>query len=228
MNCLIVDDEWIARRGIEKYVQQTPFLNLIGSVRTCAEAANLLSQDIDLLILDIQMPQQTGLEFLKNLPDPPLSIIITAYPEYALQGFELDVIDYIIKPLSYERFLKACTKAKDYLELKQKRNQHVLDYVFLKSNGKIEKVFFADILYIEAKENYSHVFTLNGNFFILLGLGQMEAKLDVQQFMRVHKSFIVAVDKIVRIEGNSVYIGERKMPLSRKVKMELKTRLLKA
>lgn len=228
MNCLIVDDELIARRGIEKYVQQTPFLNLAGSVRTCAEAANLLSQDIDLLILDIQMPQQTGLEFLKNLPDPPLSIIITAYPEYALQGFELDVIDYIIKPLSYERFLKACTKAKDYLELKQKRNQHVPDYVFLKSNGKIEKVFFADILYIEAKENYSHVFTLNGNFFILLGLGQMEAKLDVQQFMRVHKSFIVAVDKIVRIEGNSVYIGERKMPLSRKVKMELKARLLKA
>jgi DNA-binding LytR/AlgR family response regulator len=229
INCLVVDDELIARKGIEKYIRQIPFLEVAGSVRTTGEALDHLDKKIDLMILDIRMPQQTGLEFLKTVPEPPVTIIITAYPEYALQGFELDVIDYIVKPASYERFVKACTKAKDYIELRRRdsRYEENVDYLFLKANGKIERIFFDDILYIEAKENYSHVFTENGNYFTLVGLGNMEEMLHKQKFMRVHRSFIVSLSKIVCLDGNVVQIAGSKIPVSRRVRNELKDRLLK-
>ena len=158
LKCLIVDDEFIARKGIEKYLQRIPFVKLVGSVRTAAEARPYLKSNIDLMVLDIRMPGMTGLDFLKTLPEPPVTIIITAYPEHALEGFDLDVMDYIVKPLPFERFLKACDKAREYIQLKQQKKAVKADeYFFIKANDKIEKIFFEDILYIEAKENYSLV-----------------------------------------------------------------------
>jgi DNA-binding LytR/AlgR family response regulator len=163
------------------------------------------------------------------LPEPPVTIIITAYPEYALQGFEMDVIDYIVKPASYDRFLKACSKARDYIELRRRDSnfEEAIDYFFLKANGKIERIYYNDILYIEAKENYSHVFTSNGNYFTLIGLGNIEELLPKQTFVRAHKSFIVSLRKIVSFDGRIVQIGERRIPVSRRIRNELKDRLLK-
>jgi len=226
LNCLIVDDELIARKGIERYIRQIPFLKITGSVRTAAEALPYLDK-ADLMILDIQMPHLTGLEFLKTLLKPPVTIVITAYPEYALEGFELDVMDYIVKPVSFERFLKACDKAKEYVELTRKRGKDLEgDYFFIKANGKIEKIFFDDILYIEAKENYSDVHTMNGRYLTLIGLGNMEEVLNKGKFMRVHKSFIVSLKRITLLEGSSLSVGARKIPVSRKTKKLLKTQLL--
>lgn len=226
LNCLIVDDELIARKGIEKYIRQIPFLKITGSVRTAAEALPYLEKT-DLMILDIQMPHLTGLEFLKKLPTPPTTIVITAYPEYALEGFELDVMDYIVKPVSFDRFLKACNNAKEYLELKrEKGNDQEREYYFIKANNKIEKIFFDDILYIEAKENYSHIHTKNGSYLTLIGLGNMEEVLDNIKFMRVHKSFIVSLKKITSLGNDSLSIGKSKIPVSRKMRKEIRIRLL--
>lgn len=226
LKCLIVDDELIARRGIERYVEKIPFLECIGSVRTAADAKHLLEKT-DLMILDIQMPQMSGLDFLKGQPHAPLTIVLTAYPEHALEGFELGVIDYIVKPAPFERFLKACTKAKEYIALLRKADdQPKDDYFFIKADRKIEKVFFKDILFIEAKENYCHVHTANGNYMTLVSLSTMESSLDSQLFLRVHKSFIVPVSAIAKMDRNSLWIGLKKIPVSRRIKKALKEKLL--
>jgi two-component system LytT family response regulator len=221
IRCLIVDDELIARKGIERYAGEIPFLSVAGSLRTAIEAMDFLNaNEIDVLVLDIQMPQLSGLDFLKTLHHPPLTIIITAYPDYALQGFDLDVIDYIVKPASFDRFLKACNKAKEYLELKQnqKSNTGVKNYFFVKANGRIEKILFDDILLIEAKENYSTIYTLTSKHLVLLSLKNIEASLDNEKFMRVHKSFIVSINKIKGIEGHTIFIDKHKVSLSRDAK----------
>lgn len=218
--CLIVDDEAIARKGIEKYIAQIESLTVAGAVRTAMEANDFLkTNEVDIMVLDIEMPQLTGLDFLKALSDPPVTIIITAYPDYALQGFELDVIDYIVKPASFERVLKACNKAKEYLELKSnQKNERERGYFFVKVNGKIEKIFFDDIFFIEAQENYSSIHTRLGKFLVLMSLKNMEASLDNEKFMRVHKSFIVSLDKITGVGTHMVSIGNKTIPLGRNTK----------
>ena len=223
--CLIIDDELIARRGIGKYISQIKFLAIAGSVRTAIEADDFLKvAEADIIILDIEMPQLSGLDFLKTLSTPPVTIIITAYPEYALQGFELNVIDYIVKPVSFERFLKACNKAKEYLELKQNQKRgSEEDYFFVKTNGRIEKILFDDILFIEAQENYSSIHTRSGKYMVLMSLKNMEALLDAEKFMRVHKSFIVSINKITGIEVNIILVGSYKLPVSRDAKPMLIT-----
>lgn len=226
INCLIIDDERIARRGIERYVLQIPYLNLIGSARSATEAVPFLGHT-DLMILDIQLPRGTGIEFLKTLEHPPVTILLTAYPEYALEGYELDVMDYMVKPVAFERFLKGCDKVREYIDLKQRKPEPSrCDSLFLKTNGKIEKVLFEDILYLEAMENYSQVHTTQGSYLTLVGLGNMEGLLDKSRFLRVHKSFIISLDKIRSLERGQLIIGKRKIPVSRRMRKELRSRWL--
>ncbi len=230
LNCLIIDDEGIARRGIEKYIRQIPFLHTIASVRSTSEAEKyLLEQKIDLLLLDIQMPQLTGIDFLKTLLHPPPTIIISAYPEYALEGFALDVIDYIVKPVSFERFSKGCQKAKELVELRELKVADSIhhDYFFVKTNGRIEKIILEEILFVAANENYSTIYTTTSKYMVLMNLKGFETKLDSVRFMRVHKSFIVSLAKIDRVQGTSLTISTHKIPVSRHSKKDLVEALLK-
>src|SRR5882757_272614 len=158
ISCLIVDDEPVARKGLESYTHQIAFLDLKG---TCEDAFQLddriKNERIDLLFLDIQMPQLTGLEYIKQVSEPPKVIFTTAHAEYALQGFELDVLDYLLKPISKERFNKACLKVKDYFDFKSAAPAKT-EFIFVKAEGKFEKLYFSEILYVEAMENYLSIF----------------------------------------------------------------------
>ena len=154
ITCIITDDEPFARKGLQGYVEKIGFLELKGVCEDALQLSDMLQQQpVDLLFLDIQMPHITGVEFLRAIRNPPKVIFTTAYEQYAIQGFELDVMDYLLKPISYERFLKAAWKARDYFAIKEQPDQAV-PYLFVKANGKLEKITFADILFIEGMENY--------------------------------------------------------------------------
>jgi two-component system, LytTR family, response regulator len=209
ITCLIVDDEAIARRGVEKYIEQISFLKLEGSFETALQVSKHLSEKTaDLLFLDIQMPQLSGLEFIRALSHPPLVIIVTAYPNFAMEGFELDVLDYLVKPVSFERFLKACHKAKDYHTLINAPTSQT-DYFFVKADNRIEKIEIAKILFIEAVENYSTIYTSLKKYMTLL---------HGYAFLKVHRSYVVALNKIESLEGNIILISSYKIPVSRQLK----------
>jgi two-component system, LytTR family, response regulator len=222
ISCLIVDDEPIARKGLESYVRHIGFLDLKD---TCEDAfqldERLKKEKIDLLFLDIQMPQLTGLEYIKQLSDPPKIIFTTAHAEYALQGFELDVLDYLLKPISKERFEKACLKAKDYFEFKSAAAGKP-EFIFVKAEGKFEKIYFSEIIYVEAMENYLSIFTTNKKRLIVLStLKSFLLTLPPEKFVQTHKSFIVAADGVTGIEGNSLFVGQVQIPIARKNKQRV-------
>src|ERR1700754_2595494 len=166
ITCVITDDEPFARKGLQGYIEKIDFLDLKGTCEDALQLSNLLQhQAVDLLFLDIQMPHITGVEFLRAFRNPPKVIFTTAYQQYAIEGFELDVMDYLLKPISYERFLKAAWKARDYFELKEKPEQSV-PYIFVKASGKLEKITFTDILFIEGMENYVAIYLENKKIVI--------------------------------------------------------------
>jgi two-component system LytT family response regulator len=222
ISCLIVDDEPIARKGLESYVRQIGFLDLKGVCEDAFHLDDRVKQDrIDLLFLDIQMPHLTGLEYIKRLTDPPKVIFTTAYAEYALQGFELDVLDYLLKPISRERFEKACLKAKDYFDLKLVTNLKP-EFIFVKTAGKFEKLYFSEIIYVEAMENYLSIFTNDKRRLIVLStLKSFLLALPSEYFLQTHKSFIVAVDRVTGIDGNCVLMGQVQIPVARKNKQRV-------
>jgi DNA-binding LytR/AlgR family response regulator len=223
LKSLIVDDEEIARMGLERYCGDIPFIRIEKSCSSAYEAmAVLREKPIDLVFLDIQMPKLSGLDFLKSLASPPLIIMTTAYPDFALEGFELDVIDYIVKPFSFERFLKACTKAKEYFELKGGHNKPgIAGYFYIKADGKIEKIHTAEILFVEALENYVYVHTARRKYLTLISLKNIGKHLPEDQFIKVQKSFLVALDKIGSVDKNRIIIGQHKIPISRKWKAKV-------
>ncbi|MGC4039028.1 MAG: LytTR family DNA-binding domain-containing protein [Chitinophagaceae bacterium] len=223
INCIIVDDEPLAREGISNYVREIDFLDLVAVCENPVELTKLLDQQsVDLIFLDIQMPKMNGLDFLKIVQNPPMVIVTTAFPSYALEGFQLNVMDYLLKPITFDRFFKSVNKAKDYFNLVAKSSgQKMLDektaddYFFIKCGSKYEKIFFADILYAEGMQNYVTIYTTKGKYMTLLYLKNLEENLDKNSFIRVHKSFIVAVDKIDAIEGNEISIQSHRVPISR-------------
>lgn len=217
MNCVIIDDEPLAREGLANYVREVDFLKLSGVCENPIELLPLIDRQVaDLLFLDIQMPKINGIEFLKILQKPPMVIITTAYPSYALEGFQLNVLDYLLKPITFERFFKAAAKARDYHKLLtgdpagQPEN-----YFFIRCGSKYEKIFFDDILYVEGLQNYVTIHTLKGKYVTMLSLKSLEAKLAAGAFIRVHKSFIAAIDKIDGIEAAELFIGSSRIPISR-------------
>jgi len=241
INCVIIDDEPLAREGIASYVKEIDFLHLTATCENPVELMKLLGEHrVDLVFLDVQMPKMNGIDFLKIVQKPPLVIITTAFPTYALEGFQLNVLDYLLKPITFDRFFQSAHKAKDYYQLiskavsldlqKAAANQDPpkagagsdgpkagpgADYFFIKCGSKYEKIHFADILYVQGTQNYVTIYTVKGKYLTLLYLKNLEENLDSQSFIRVHKSYIVAVDKIEGIEGNEIFLQSHRIPISR-------------
>ena len=231
LKCIITDDEPIARKGLQSYVERINFLELVG---VCEDAIQLnkqlKSQQADLLFLDIEMPYMTGIELLNSLSNPPKVIITSAYAEYAIKGYDLEVSDYLLKPISFDRFLKAVNKAYDQLISSQ--TPVVQDYLFVKTSLKLEKIRFNDMRFIEGVENYVAIYTSDGKIITHTTLRTILQKLPPERFVQVHKSYLVNIDKIDSIEGNLLGIGKNKIPLSRTYKetaleIILKNKLLK-
>lgn len=218
LNCIAVDDEALALELIEDNIKQIPFLNLVGTCRNAYEALELLEKEkIDLIFLDIQMPGISGVQFLKGLTHNPMVIFITAYEKYAIEGFELDVVDYLLKPVSFERFLKASNKARDVF---QYRNQATItaadEYFFVNSEYALVKVKYNQITYIEGLKDYIKIYLTSQTRPVItrMTMKGIEEKLVPKNFMRVHKSFIVSLDKIESIRNLKISIGTSVIPIS--------------
>ena len=216
ISCIITDDEPFARKGLQGYVEKIGFLDLKATCEDALQLSNLLlQQPVDLLFLDIQMPHLSGIELIRALPKPPKVIFTTAYEQYAIQGFELDVLDYLLKPISYERFLKAAWKARDYFALREEKSPTAVPYMFAKSNGKLEKINFDEILYIEGMENYASIYFENKKLIIHTTIKALLEKLPAGQFIQTHKSYIVAISKVDSIEGNTLHVQKNQVPVSK-------------
>lgn len=211
----------MARKGLQGYIEKIDFLELTAVCENAIELNSVLKQQpVDLLFLDIEMPYMTGIELLKNLSSPPKVIFTTAYDKYALQGFELEVLDYLLKPVSFERFLKSANKAYDYFKMMEAGEQRT-DHVFVKADSKLEKVRFDEILFVEALENYIGIYTAGKKIITHSTLKAFQEKLPQQRFIQPHKSYIVAIDKINSIEGNVLHIQQYQVPISKYQKEEV-------
>ena len=243
LRCIIADDEPVARKLLQEYIGDIDFLELKGSVENALKANSLLKDGpIDLLFLDINMPKLSGIEFLRTVTPLPMVIMTTAYAEYAVDGFELDVLDYLVKPFSFERFLKACNKAKDNF------NQDILagkedipagndsrtadNYFFVKREGRIEKVFYDDLIHVEALLNYIVLHTSNGKMIVYHTIKGILEQLPADIFLKVHKSSIINLTKIRSITGNEIDLGTARVTISHNsydsaMKAILKDRMIK-
>ncbi len=223
---IIVEDEPLAMMGLVDYVKDVDFLHLSQTCENAPEANNAINKyQPDLMFLDIQMPRLTGIDFLKSLTHPPMVIFTTAYPNYALQGFDLDVIDYLVKPYPFDRFLKAVNKARDLYLLKhthkEKDSGEKSENFFVKVDNKLERVNINHIRFIEAMENYIVIHTDEARHITMMTMKAVESELPQEKFIRIHKSYIVNKDKIQSIEGNEVRIGDKKLPVSRQKKQQI-------
>jgi len=216
ISCIITDDEPFARKGLEGYVEKINFLDLKGVCEDALQLSNVLEQQpVDLLFLDIQMPHLSGIDFIRALSRPPKVIFTTAFEQYALQGFELDVLDYLLKPISYDRFLKAAWKAHDYFALKEEKASIEATYMFAKSNGKLEKINYDEILFIEGMENYAAIYFPNKKVVIHTTFKALLDKLPAKQFIQAHRSYIIALNKVDSIDGNTLHIQKHQVPISK-------------
>lgn len=232
LRCIIIDDEPLARKGLKEYIADTDFLLLAGEFDNPLKATELIGRgEAQLLFLDIQMPKITGLEFFKTLQHAPPVIFTTAYPQYALEGFEVNALDYLVKPISFERFFKAVLKAKEYYEVREKNLAEAqtvpTDYFFIKADNKLIKLKYEDVLYAEALQNYVVIHTKDKKYITYLTFKSVEDYLPADRFIRTHKSYIVAAAKIESIEGNDIRIGQHHIPISRNLKDEVMEKLLK-
>jgi DNA-binding LytR/AlgR family response regulator len=227
-NCLIVDDEPIAQQILEKYISQIEALQLIGKCNNGFEALNVLHREkIDMLFLDIKMPSLTGLDMLKTLQNPPKVILTTAFSEFGVESYEYGITDYLLKPIPFERFLKAVNKIliPQYTPLVTTQTEEKAEeptFIFFKADKKIHKYYFTDILFIEGSGNYVKIHTLNEKPLVVLDkLTELQNKLPKKQFIRVHKSFIINVSHIQKIEGNMVAIRDKSIPISSTFKQSI-------
>lgn len=232
INCIVIDDEPLARKGLKEYIADVDFLDLISEFDSALKAADLISRgEVQLLFLDIQMPKITGLEFLRTLQNPPPVIFTTAYPQYALDGFEMNALDYLVKPVSFERFLKAALRAKEFYEVREKNltgaSGPAADYFFIKADNKLVKLMYDDILFAEALQNYVVIHTSDKKYMTYLTFKSVEDYLPAEKFIKTHKSYIVSSAEIESIEGNVIRIGPHHVPISRNLKDEVMDKLLK-
>ena len=222
LNVLIVDDEPLALDVLETFIGQMPELKLVRRCTNALEANEALkSLDIDLMFIDIQMPQLTGIDFVKTLTDPPMVVFTTAYPNYAIQGFDLNALDYLLKPISLERFMRAVNRAVEHHEAMNRDTtssagtaEDSSDFFFVKADKKLVKVNFDDIIYIEGLKDYVIIRLLNTRVITLQTMKSLEEKLPTNKFRRIHRSFIVSMDKILAIDGSLVEVMEKDKPKS--------------
>jgi two-component system, LytTR family, response regulator len=224
LKCIIVDDEPLALDILQDYIEKVPFLEFNGRFENAIEALNYLKvNETDLLLLDIQMEELTGIQLLKILTDKPQVILTTAYASYALEGYELDVTDYLLKPISFERFLLAVTKAwerkQSTLEVKEIMDTGMMvanprtDYFFVKTEYRLQKINFSDILFIEGQSDYLKIVLKEENIMTLQNFKRMEEVLPEGYFVRIHRSYIIALDKIEKVEKNRVSINGNELPI---------------
>lgn len=223
IKCMIVDDEPLALDLLEGYVQKTPFLQLVGRCGSAIEALERMSeQSVDLLFLDIQMPDLSGVELSKSLVNGPKVVFTTAFEEYAIEGFKVDALDYLLKPFNYPEFLKAASKAQRWFELQQTAESSSNEgaFIFVKSDYKIKKVALQEILYIEGLKDYVKIYTTTQPkpIMSLMSMKSIEEKLPSEQFMRVHRSYIVNLNQIHTIERSRIVFGTVYIPVSEKYK----------
>jgi len=219
INVIIVDDEPLAQDVLETYISRVPGLNLVQKCNNAFEANDALkNHEIDLMFLDIQMPQLTGTDFLKTLTDPPLVIFTTAYPNFAVEGFELNALDYLLKPISLERFMKAVNKASEQLAPKRREplaasaeagHDVAHEFIFVKADKKLVKINFDDVVYIEGLKDYVIIKLDNSRVITLQTMKSLEDKLPAAIFKRIHRSFIVNLNKVNAIVGNMVEVMEK-------------------
>lgn len=233
MKCLIVDDEELAVKVIENHIQQIDGMEVAGVCHNAMDAFALLQQQpIDLVFLDIQMPKISGLSLLKSMPNKPPVILTTAHREFALEGFELDVVDYLLKPISLDRFLKAVGKiyrlqqrAVPVPAQGQSNREENATFFYIKSDRQFIKIPLAEVLYIESLRNHVKIITTTGNYTTLLGISQMEQKLPPQHFIRIHRSYLIAITKVDRFTQTNLFIGEKTLPIGQNYREEVLRRL---
>jgi DNA-binding LytR/AlgR family response regulator len=221
IKCVLIDDEPLAQRVIEKYAQDVPGLEIAGKFSQALEATDILrNEKIDLIFLDINMPKISGIDFLKTMKNPPHVIITTAYAEYALEGYELNVVDYLMKPFGFDRFLKAVHKVMDVIQAKELSETEPVylekfedQIIFVKSGKKTYKVKLTDILYIEALGDYIKVYTTDRMIISYQSMKNVEKLLPSSLYPRVHKSYIISLAKIDMIEGNQIRIKDKLVPI---------------
>ncbi|HZX58461.1 MAG TPA: LytTR family DNA-binding domain-containing protein [Mucilaginibacter sp.] len=224
IRCLVVDDEPLALHILEDYISKMPFLTLVKATTNPIEALQLVQEGgIDLVFLDVQMPELTGIQFLRIANGKSKVILTTAYSQYALEGYELDVIDYLLKPIAFDRFFKSVQKAQTIIqpsakqEVKQEtsnlQNDFLSDFIFVKTEHKIQKVYLNDILFIEGLKDYISIFTPAERIITLQNMKKMEDALPEKHFIRVHKSYIVSINKIDSIERSRIFIGDKIIPV---------------
>ena len=226
LKCLVVDDEPMAREGMADLISKVEFLNLTGTCASAMEAKTFMDKaPVDILFLDINMPYLTGLEFLESLDNAPLTILTTAYPQYALEGYRFQVVDYLLKPIAFKRFYQAALNAQQTFHLHElakkegkSKNQSVL---YVKQGDAYQRIVWEDILYIEGMQNYVKIHFPNETKIILQTLTSLEEMLPKDDFFRIHKSFLVNVNHIDSIEGGRIFIGKRELPISRHRKNDL-------
>lgn len=229
IRCLAVDDEKLVLDLLVDNIRQVPYLTLVKTARNAMEAIEILQNEhIDLLFLDIQMPRLSGLQFLKSLPDPPLVILVTAYDKYALEGFELNVVDYLLKPVSMERFLKACNRARELFQLKHKtpviNAPTVSADFFVNVEYSLVKIVAADVAWVEGLKDYVKIYLSSATKPVVtrMTFKALEEKLPEPAFVRTHKSYLVATQKITAIKRDFVMIGATEIPVGEHYKDHLR------
>lgn len=232
IKCIIVDDEPLAIEVLEAYVDKVDSLELVGKFRNAIRAFDFIqSHDVDLMFLDIQMPKLTGIELLKTLKNPPKVIFTTAYREYALEGYELEVVDYLLKPISFERFMKSASRVLGTLPSNLPTSSGGMDnssdeqFIFFKADKKMIKVFLNDILYIESLKDYVRITTGEKEVTTHQKISYLENKLPHEGFLRVHRSFIVAICKIDSYSATEIEINRSSIPIGRNYKNEVLAKL---
>lgn len=231
LKCIIVDDEPLAREGMELNVNEMDFLELKGQFGDAISAYNYLSEnEVDLMFLDIQMPgEMTGLDLVKALKEPPLVIFTTAYPEYAVEGFELDVVDYLVKPIRMQRFIQAVNKAKDKFTQDQGgvQSDDDGDYIYIKADRKFVRLRLDDIQYIQGMKDYVMVYTQDSRYMTAMNIKTIFNQLDNPSFVRISKSYIINANFIKEVNQNGVLIGDEEIPLGKTYKDDFIERFIK-
>jgi DNA-binding LytR/AlgR family response regulator len=231
LKCVVIDDEPIARKVLQEFIEEIDYLELTGQAENPLKAMALLNEnDIDIIFLDINMPKINGIDFLKSAKTGASIIMTTAYAQYAVEAYELEVLDYLVKPIAFERFLKACNKAREIRELKKLSlglANKSANHFFIKCDNQIEKVFYDDLLYAQAMLNYVMLYTNSKKMMVYVTIKSLEEQLPSNIFIKVHKSFIVNVNKIRSIEGNILDIGNEKITISQNLREKVINEIVK-
>lgn len=223
LNCIIIDDEPLSQDVLEDFVKACPELNLMAICNDALEAGAVVKKEkIDLLFLDINMPKLSGIAFVKTLKEPPLVILVTAYPDYAIQGFEIEALDYLLKPVSFERFRTAVNRAVErFASTEGKELQHIM----VRANKKNYKLNFDEIIYLEAQGDYVRFVTSERTLMVHGTMKEFLERLPKNQFERIHKSYVISLPKVVYLDGNQIKLGDYKLPVSLSYKDALLAKL---